>query len=87
MSTVGFEPKTITVEKGTKVCFINNDIEARWPASNIHPTHEIFPEFDPKTPIHSREEWCFTFKKSGTWKYHDHLLPEYSGTVNVDEEI
>ena len=80
----GFAPDPVTVSKGQQVCWKNSDEEARWPASNIHPTHEIFPDFDPKQPVRSGETWCFTFNKPGIWKYHDHLYPEFVGTVNVD---
>jgi plastocyanin len=81
MPATGFDPEKITIKKGDKVCFVNDDPEARWPASNIHPTHEIYPEFDPKTVVRSGETWCFTFTKAGIWNYHDHLFPEFSGTV------
>ncbi len=83
-SGIGFEPAKLTLAKGTKVCFINEDPEARWPASNIHPTHEIFPEFDPKTVVRAGETWCFTFTKPGIWHYHDHLFPEFTGTINIE---
>lgn len=84
MPTSGFNPETLTVKQGTKVCFQNDDSEARWPASNIHPTHEIYSEFDPKAPVRSGDTWCFTFTKAGIWKFHDHLLPEFVGTINVE---
>jgi plastocyanin len=84
MKTDAFEPTTVTVKKGDKVCWANDDAEARWPASNIHPTHEIYSDFDPKTPVRSGESWCFVFAKPGIWKFHDHLFPELIGTVNVN---
>lgn len=84
MISAGFDPETVTVKKGTEVCYVNEDMEARWPASNIHPTHEIYSDFDPKTPVRSGDTWCFDFTKSGIWKFHDHLFPEFVGTVNVE---
>jgi plastocyanin len=84
MNPSGFAPDPVTVALGSEVCWINSDPEARWPASNIHPTHEIYSDFDPKTPVRSGETWCFTFDKPGIWKYHDHLFPEFVGTVNVE---
>lgn len=79
-----FEPTTLNVKKDQEVCWVNNDSEGRWPASNIHPTHEIYSEFDPKQPMKPGETWCFTFDKPGIWKFHDHLFPELVGTVNVE---
>lgn len=81
-----FEPSNISVQLGDTVCFENRDEEARWPASNIHPTHDIYPEFDPRTPVRPGETWCFIFTKAGIWKFHDHLLPELIGTITVGEE-
>lgn len=80
-----FEPARLTVFKNSIVCFVNEDSEARWPASNIHPTHGIYPEFDPQGPVRSGEEWCFPFALAGLWRYHDHLFPELTGIVRVQE--
>jgi len=84
MTPAGFEPTKLSLTKDAKVCFINEDPEARWPASNIHPTHEIYSEFDPKTVVRTGETWCFTFTKAGIWHYHDHLFPEFTGTINIE---
>ena len=84
MKPRAFTPDPITVTKGTKVCWKNDDELDRWPASNIHPTHEIFSAFDPKMPVAPGETWCFVFSKLGIWKYHDHVEPDLVGTVNVE---
>jgi plastocyanin len=83
MTQGGFEPQAVQVSQGDTVIFKNTDVEGRWPASNIHPTHEIYPEFDPKNSIAPGQSWQFTFEKTGNWKYHDHLKPTLSGTVTV----
>lgn len=80
-----FVPEHVTVKKGASVCWINNDEDGRWPASNVHPTHEVYSDFDPKKPMRPGETWCFTFDKAGTWIFHDHLLPELTGSVLVTE--
>ena len=85
MRSVGFEPSTLTVEKGTTVIFRNDEIRDRWPASDPHATHDIYPEFDPKVPIKSAEQWYFIFDKVGEWKFHDHLYPEFQGIIKVVE--
>lgn len=87
MQKDSFSPQTITINQGDTVVFENVDAQDRWPASNIHPTHEIYPEFDPKKPIPANTSWQFTFNKAGTWKYHDHLLPTISGTVVVTDNL
>ncbi len=80
----GFEPKEITVPAGTAVAFSNETGENRWPASGPHPTHQIYPEFDPKRPIAAGESWIFTFNKIGEWGYHDHLFSNMTGTITVE---
>ena len=82
----GFEPSEITVAVGATITFLNQDKEARWPASNLHPTHLIYPEFDPKEPVDPDKSWSFKFDKVGTWKYHDHLAPKFTGKVTTTSE-
>lgn len=80
-----FSPEIITIKKNTKVIFQNTAHEPRWPASNIHPTHGVYPEFDPQHPIQPGESWSFIFTKVGKWKMHDHLVPRILGTIQVTE--
>ena len=79
----GFYPEEITILKGQNVIFKTNRGKIFWPASNLHPSHEIYPEFDPQEPIEGDKTWSFRFDKIGVWKYHDHLAPYYRGIVNV----
>ena len=85
MKEDSFEPETLTIQKCTKVVFENQDTVPRWPASNLHPTHGIYPEFDPKEPVEAGKEWTFIFDKVGNWKYHDHLLPAIRGVIIVSK--
>lgn len=80
-----FIPQNIEVKKGTKVIFKNVSDTLKWPASNLHPSHLIYPEFDPKAPVGKGESWEFTFDKVGEWEYHDHLSPYISGLIKVTE--
>ena len=82
----GFVPSETTIDVNSSVIFINKDKEPRWPASNVHPTHNIYPEFDPKKPIAPGESWAFKFKRVGEWKFHDHLLPHMRGAITVIDE-
>jgi plastocyanin len=79
----GFSPRELTINKGDTVKFTTSRNVQYWPASNLHPTHEIYPEFDPQEPIESNKSWSFTFNKAGVWKYHDHLGPLYTGIIVV----
>ena len=79
-----YEPANITIPAGTSVTFKNTGSANRWPASNIHPTHQIFPEFDSARPIVPQESWTFRFEKPGIWRWHDHLEPTLTGTITVE---
>ena len=79
----GFSPNSITVQQGETVLFKTTRNDAFWPASNDHPTHGIYPEFDPRRPIAANESWSFVFEKAGTWKFHNHAAPFEEGVVVV----
>lgn len=79
----GYDPSHLTISKGETVTFVNAGENDYWPASNIHPTHEIYPEFDPRKPIPSGKSWSFVFDKEGIWRFHDHLYPQLTGTIIV----
>ncbi len=80
-----FEPSTLTIKKNSRVVFRNESSEPRWPASDLHPTHGIYPEFDPLSELAPGEEWVFVFEKPGKWKFHDHLESKIKGVVTVVE--
>lgn len=85
MTQNGFEPGEVEIKIGDTVIFENTDSRDRWPASNIHPTHEIYPEFDPKKPVKPKGTWGFEFEKTGVWRFHDHLYPQFTGQITVKE--
>jgi hypothetical protein len=80
----GYVPDKFTIKRNTEVTFVNQSGNERWPASNIHPTHGIYPEFDPKKPLPSGQSWSFKFDKAGIWRFHDHLIPSLVGTITVE---
>jgi plastocyanin len=84
MEADGFSPSSLTVQSGDTVTFENTSDEDKWPASNVHPTHELYPEFDAKNAVLPGESYSFTFERTGSWGYHDHLNPELQGTIVVE---
>lgn len=86
MTAVGFKPTEATLDSGSVVIFVNKDTSAHWPASDIHPTHDIYPQFDPQKGIESGATWSFKPSKAGVWKYHDHLKPHLRATLIVEKE-
>lgn len=83
LNETGFTPQNIQINKGDVVIFKTSQGQPFWPASDLHPTHGIYPEFDPQEPIDPQGSWQFKFDKKGSWKYHDHLNPFYRGVITV----
>lgn len=81
----GYVPDTISIKSGDTVTFKNTTGNLHWPASNLHPSHRIYSEFDPQEPISPTDTWSFTFTKVGEWKFHDHLSPYFTGVITVTE--
>ena len=81
----GFVPNAIEVWQGDSVVFENRGKEPHWPASDIHPTHQVYPELDARQPVVSGQRWTFRFDRPGAWRFHDHLHPEAFGSVVVRE--
>ncbi len=79
----GFSPQSVTIASGTTVTFKNNGSASVWPASNPHPIHNGLPGFDAKAGIKPGETYSFTFTKTGTFGFHDHLNPSVGGTIIV----
>lgn len=84
MDETGFSPQTITVKAGTTVSFVNNGQAKHWPASAVHPTHQVLPGFDAKRGLETGETYAFTFTQTGTWACHDHLNPRFTCSITVE---
>lgn len=80
----GFVPEFVQISPGTAVIFTTTRAHPFWPASNEHPSHTLFPAFDPKRPLASHESWSFTFDEVGERRFHDHIRSYYTGTMYVE---
>lgn len=85
MTSWGFSPKKITLTLGQTVIFENNDSAPHWPASDPHPNHKIYHEFDPHRAIPPGESWGLTFNKPGKWFFHDHFNSDFNGLIQVND--
>ena len=83
ITSAGFFPKEATVDFGTTVTFINDDRVSHWPASDPHPIHDDYAEFDSKRAVLPGKLWSFRFTKSGTFRFHDHVNSSVRGTIIV----
>lgn len=80
----GFAPATLKIKASTTVTFINRDSAPHWPASGIHPTHQICPGFDALKGLAKDESYSFTFTEKKTCPMHDHLNPDIQGLIIVE---
>lgn len=89
----GYSPASITINRGQTVRFVNQSSRDFWPASAMHPTHEVYPEdrpgqclgsaFDACEAIPPGGQYSFTFNQEGEWGYHDHIDAQYFGRITV----
>ncbi|MDP2593261.1 MAG: hypothetical protein Q8P52_01260 [bacterium] len=89
----GFSPKTITINQGDTVRFVNQGSLQMWVASAIHPTHTIYPEKTEDDCLGSAFDQCeaggagsvyeFTFNRVGSWNYHNHSRANHTGSIIV----
>ncbi len=78
-----FTPKSVNIKVNDWVFFKNKSSVDFWPASNPHPTHTGYSDFDAGKKIAAGATFKFQFTKAGSWGYHDHLNPSIGGTVVV----
>lgn len=95
----GFSPKTFTVKLGTTVRFVNNSSHGMWVAVGNHPTHTLYDgttetshcsngidttgTFDECKAVGPSTVYSFTFQKTGTFPFHNHVQTSDTGTVTV----
>lgn len=91
-----FTPNSVTVKKGGTVTWTNIGSGEMWVASAQHPTHIVYAgtsleEHCPDTAGNSFDQcsrgdsYSFTFDKTGTWYFHDHVNASAFGNVVVVE--
>ena len=83
MTANGFVPSRLDVLAGDTLRFQNSDQSDHWPASDVHPTHELYPDLDAQRPIAPGDSWSFALFRPGAWRFHDHLNPQFTGQVVV----
>lgn len=96
----GFSPATVTITRGETVRFINDSSRSMWVGADEHPTHTEYDgtstrehcvngmntgnSFDQCASVAKGEFWDFTFEKTGTFGYHNHVGASNTGTIVVE---
>lgn len=95
----GFSPASVTVARGETVRFINESSRGMWVGADEHPTHTEYDgtstrehcangmntaaSFDQCSSVTRGEFWDYTFEKTGTFGFHNHVGASNIGTVIV----
>jgi len=80
----GFVPEALRIKKSTSINFANFSDTAIDIESADHPTHKLYPQLNIGTIEANDTTNPVLYDKSGTYKYHNHLKPEQTGTIIVE---
>lgn len=97
MSGNSYSPSDLTINSGDTVTFVAEDDGPYWPATDLHPTHTVYPGsdinkcfsgeadevFDACRNMGTDDTYSFIFTEVGSWDYHDHRKPSITGTITV----
>lgn len=73
-----FSPSTITVRKGTKVTWTNQD-------STAHTVTATDANGPKSGTLNNGDSYSYTFDAVGTFEYHCNFHPDMTGTVTITE--
>ena len=82
ITSSGFSPDSITVQPGTKVTWVNNSGGVANVSSDPHPTHTLYPPLN-LGRVAGGASVSLVFDKAGSYGYHNHLNPGWTGKVTV----
>jgi len=95
-SGTSFTPATVTIARGGTVTFVDASTRGFWVASAMHPDHVVYDGTTraahcaagytgpaPFDECGTGSSYSFTFTKTGTFGYHDHLNATAFGKVVV----
>lgn len=87
ITSTGVSPKTLTVARGTRVTFTNNDSVPHTMNSNQHPDHGDCPEINSVGFLSPRQsKMTDNLNTAKTCGYHDHNRdadPSLQGTITI----
>lgn len=83
VTSTGYEPKDITVKKGTKVVWTNKSGAAVTVDSAQHPTHLVYPPLN-LGQFEDGASVSLVFNEAGKYFYHNHLNATQFGSVTVE---
>jgi len=82
-TAAGFVPSILEVPMGSRVAFRNTTDTPLWTASDPHPMHTDYTEFDARMDYASDRVYIFRFDKTGTFGFHNHERSIDRGVIHV----
>ncbi len=82
LTSTGFSPKSLTIDKGTKVIWTNESGQTATVNSDPHPTHTAYPPLNLGS-FSDGEGIELVFNEAGTFSYHNHFDATVRGTIIV----
>jgi plastocyanin len=79
----GFSPALVTVKSGDTIRITNKSSQPIQVDSNPHPAHTDDTELNVGA-VDAGASKTFVLTTKGTWGYHDHLSPGFTGRINVE---
>ena len=86
ITSAGASPRTVTVDLGTRIRWVNNDSRAHEMSSDPHPEHNICPELNSRLLTTGQLHETNNLVTARTCGFHDHLFPEQvnlTGTITI----
>lgn len=83
ISASGFTPQTVTIKARDSVTWTNSDSTNHTVNSDPHPSHTLYPILNQVGRMAASDKKSLAFPTAGKFTYHDHLNPQFTGTVIV----
>lgn len=83
VSEAGISPSSLTVKAGDSVTFTNTGSQVHQINSNPHPTHTDYPPLNTIGKLDPGQSKSLIFPTAGSYGFHDHLNPDFKGTIIV----
>jgi plastocyanin len=83
VTSAGFVPAALEIKAGTKVVWVNKDVNPHQVAADPYPAHSELPSLFSKQAMAQNQTYSFLFTKVRAIGYHDELNPTISGTITV----
>jgi plastocyanin len=80
----GFEPATLSVQKGTKVMWLNADAGLHQIVANPYPKGTDLPGLKSEI-LNQAQSYTYTAATVGSFGYHDQMNPTINGTLLVKQ--